>query len=223
MPIRKIPKTYGSLSGVSVSHKLTRQIAFESSLERDLFALLEFDPNIVYYEEQPLRIEYLDSTQKLRSYTPDILVVYKNIETSPYGNTHILGEVKYRANLFSNWSELKPKFKAARKFCKRKNWLFNIFTENEIRTPYLKNVRFLLPYKNHVPNHEYCETLLDSLSHYESIEVSQLLDECSLIEAERLQIIPNIWYLIANEEIFADLNTPLTMKSQIWLEEAENE
>jgi len=223
MPVRKIPKTYGSLSGISVSQKLKRQTSFESSLERDLFTLLEFDPNIVYYEEQPVKIEYFDSTQKLRSYTPDILIVYKTEEVSPYGKTHILGEVKYRTNLFSNWSELKPKFKAARKLCKRRDWLFNIFTENEIRTPYLKNVRFLLPYKNHAPNREYCEVILGILKQHESIKVSQLLDKCSMIEAERLQIIPNIWHLMANEKICADLNVPLTMKSQTWITGVENE
>lgn len=219
MPVRKIPKTYGSLSGESVSQKLNRTTSFESSLERDLFALLEFDPNIVYYEEQPIKIEYFDSEQKLRSYTPDILIVYKNEEVSPYGKTHILGEVKYRANLFSNWKELKPKFKAARKLCKRRNWLFNIFTEVEIRTPYLKNVRFLLPYKNkhYDLNAENCESLLNLLKNYESIKVSQLLDKYAHNETERLQIIPQLWHLLATGKIYADLNLPLTMSSKIWL------
>lgn len=93
--VRKIPKTYRSLSRESPSRKLDRSTAFESSLERDLFALLEFDPNVVHYEEQPIKIEYLNAESKPRSYTPDILIVYKNEAVSPYGTTHILGEVNY--------------------------------------------------------------------------------------------------------------------------------
>lgn len=223
MPVRKIPKTYRSLSGESASQKLNRTTAFESSLERDLFALLEFDPNVVHYEEQPIKIDYFDVQQKSRSYTPDTLIIYKNEAVSPYGKTHILCEVKYRTDLFSHWKELKPKFKAARKFCQKRDWIFSIFTEVEIRTPYLKNVRFLLPYRTFSPNPEYCECLINLLNRFELIKVSQLLDEYSKIETERLQIIPYIWHLIATEEIHADLSLPLTMNSCVWSARSENQ
>jgi hypothetical protein len=39
--------------------------------------------------------------------------------------------------------------------------VFSIFTEVEIRTPYLKNIRFLLPYRNYAPNTEYCDNITD--------------------------------------------------------------
>lgn len=224
MPVRKIPKTYRSLSGESPSRKLDRSAAFESSLERDLFALLEFDSNVVHYEEQPIKIEYLNTEMKPRSYTPDIFIVYKNEAVSPYGTTYILGEVKYRSEIFKNWKELKPKFKAARNFCRKRSWRFKIFTEIEIRTPYLKNVNFLLPYKNYAPNVEYCESLISILNRSGLIEVSRLLDSYSFDETERLQAIPYIWHLVATEKIHADLNLPLTMNSQIWLSgEDDNE
>ena len=223
MPVRKIPKTYRSLSGESPSRKLGRSAAFESSLERDLLELVEFDPNVVHYEEQPVKIDYLSAELKPRSYTPDILIVYKNETVSPYGKTHVLGEVKYRAELFKNWKKLKPKFKAARRLCRERGWKFSIFTEIEIRTPYLKNVNFLLPYKNHIPNDEYCKPLIGLMNNFRLIEVSRLLEKYSPNETEQLQAIPYIWHLIASERIHTNLNLPLTMNSQIWLPGAKND
>ena len=217
MPVRKIPKTYRSLSGESPSQKLNRSVAFESSLERDLFAILEFDPNIVHYEEQPIKIEYMSSELKPRSYTPDILIVYKNETVSPYETTHILGEVKYRSELFKKWKELKPKFKAARKICQKRSWRFKIFTEVEIRTPYFKNINFLLPYRNYTSNVEYYDSLVSLIRPVGLIEIAQLLDKYSSDETEQLKIIPYIWHLVAIEVIQVNLNIPLTMNSQIWL------
>jgi TnsA endonuclease N terminal/TnsA endonuclease C terminal len=219
MPVRKIPKTYGSLSGKSSSRKLNRLVSFESSLERDLLALLEFDPNIVHYEEQPIKIEYVDADGKSRSYTPDILIVYRNENVSPFGRTHILGEVKYRPELFSKWKELKPKFKAARQLCKNRGWKFSIFTEVEIRTPYLKNIRFLLPCRNYVPNSEYCDSVIRILEQFDSLTVAELLNIYSANEMERLLVIPYIWQLTAIGKIQADLNLPLNMNSRLWLTE----
>ncbi len=222
MPVRKIPKTYRSLSGQTASRKLNRAAAFESSLERDLLTLLEFSPEVSIYEEQPLTIEYTDEKHHIRTYTPDVLIVYSDEAASSYGITHVLGEVKYRTDLFSHWKELKPKFKAARAFCRKRSWLFRIFTEVEIRTAYLKNAQFLLPYKEYSANQPESERLLETLNHLESASVSQLLDDHAPNETMRLQLIPYIWHLISIGKIHTDLNSPLTMKSQLWMEEAKN-
>jgi len=48
--------------------------AFESSLERDFLLLLDFDPEVVLYEEQPVTINYHDDQGRRRRYTPDVLV-----------------------------------------------------------------------------------------------------------------------------------------------------
>ena len=222
MPVRKIPKTYGSLSGQNASRKLNRAAGFESSLERDLFILLEFNSEVSTYEEQPLIIEYADAAQKRRTYTPDVLIVYRNETVSPFGATHILGEVKYRADLFAKWKELKPKFKAARAFCQKRAWRFQIFTEVEIRTPYLINARFLLPYKQYELEDKPTERLLQKLNSLKISNASQLLDLCTENETERLQTIPHIWHLTATGLIQADLNLPLNMNSPLWLRGANN-
>jgi len=77
MPVRKIPKSYRSVTGLIVSKKNQRMSGFESSLERDSICLLEFDLNVDYYEEQPVTIDYIDREGKEHTYTPDVFVSYR--------------------------------------------------------------------------------------------------------------------------------------------------
>lgn len=58
MSIRKIKKSYISCVGYFKSYKNNKQLAFESILERDFFMLLEFNKDVVSFEEQPLKIKY---------------------------------------------------------------------------------------------------------------------------------------------------------------------
>ena len=80
--------------------------------------LMEFDPDILSYEEQPVRIEYFSVDGQTRHYTPDILVTYRQTSTSIMLKPPLLVEIKYRRDLFERWQELKPKFRAARRYAK---------------------------------------------------------------------------------------------------------
>jgi TnsA-like endonuclease N terminal len=121
--------------------------AYESRLEHDFMKLVEFDPCVSHYVEQPVRIEFTDATGSPRTYTPDILVSYHPNQDPAQNTKPLLVEIKYRKDLFKNWADLKPRFRAARRYAREQGWEFRIITEVEIRTPYLKNVLFLLGYR----------------------------------------------------------------------------
>jgi len=80
-----------------------------------------------------------------------LLIVYAHNhdddEESILPRKNQLCEVKYRKDLALQWPKLKPKIRAARKYAKNEGWEFKIFTEKEIRTPYLENIRFLWSYR----------------------------------------------------------------------------
>lgn len=78
MPVRKIKKNYRSVTGLIASQKNARMIASESTLERDLFTCLEFDPVVESYEEQPVLIEYKNENGKKTTYTPDVLIYFNS-------------------------------------------------------------------------------------------------------------------------------------------------
>ena len=86
MPVRKIPKTYRSISGRFPSVLNSRLIGYESKLERDFFVTLEFDRTILRYEEQPVRITGVVGGKKI-SYVPDCLIQYLD-ETRCSFQTH---------------------------------------------------------------------------------------------------------------------------------------
>jgi len=64
MPVRTIPKNYRSLTGLVPNTRTQSMTAFESSLERDFLLLLDFDPDVECFEEQPVKIIYHDAQGK---------------------------------------------------------------------------------------------------------------------------------------------------------------
>lgn len=92
-----------------------------------------FDPTVARYEEQPVRIEYVDAASRRRPYTPDVPVYYHD-DFAASADTHLLlCEAKYREDLFANWKEYKPKIRAGRAHARRQGWHFVIITEREVR------------------------------------------------------------------------------------------
>ena len=86
-PFRKITnKGVKKNIGKFPSIKMGRNIWYESILESDLIDLLEFDPDVIRYKEQPFRIKYIYEGKR-RSYIPDIFAQRKNklqaIEVKP--------------------------------------------------------------------------------------------------------------------------------------------
>src|SRR6266699_1506223 len=77
IPVRSVPKNYRSLTGLIPNTRTQSMTAFESSLERDFLLLLDFDPDVEFYEEQPVKITYHDESGRRRIYTPDVLVRYR--------------------------------------------------------------------------------------------------------------------------------------------------
>jgi TnsA endonuclease N terminal/TnsA endonuclease C terminal len=216
MPVRNIPKNHRSVTGFVASRVNANQVAFESTLERDFMLLVEFDQDVLSYKEQPVRIDYLSADGQARHYTPDILVTYRQTSTSTTSRPPLLVEIKYRSDLFAGWRELKPKFRAARRYATEHSWIFKIITEVEIRTPYLKNVKFLRQFQHRSVDPADANLLLQKVSDLRSTDPESLLSAICPEVHSRAQFLPTLWQLIARRAIGADLNCPLTMQSPIW-------
>ncbi|OUR81676.1 transposase [Colwellia psychrerythraea] len=210
MPIRKIPKNYSNVTGIAAHSKATGQAMFESTLERDFLMLLEFDKNVDSFEVQPVKLQWLNDLNKNRSYTPDVLVYYKK-------NRPTLFEVKYRSDINKNWEVLKPKFKAAIRFCKENGWKFKLITEVEIRTAYLESVKFLLPFvRQGASNEDDMMILDDKLIELKTTTPKELISSIYSDEWNQAALLPTLWYLIGSRQIQIDLTPKITMSSKIW-------
>lgn len=214
MPVRKIPKNYRNVTGIAAHGKADGPAAFESTLERDFIALLEFDPHVASFEVQPVKLKWQDDKGVARSYTPDVLVTfYGREELFPL----ILYEVKYRSELKRAWPDLRPKFKAAIHYAKANGWRFKLVTEVEIRSPYLQNARFLLPFlRQALPSTEDQQCLLVQLASLEQTTPAELLTILSNDQWEQARLLPALWYLVATQQVGIDLEQALTMSSPIW-------
>jgi len=193
--------------------------AFESSLERDFLLLLDFDPDVEFYEEQPVRIVYHDDNGRRRTYTPDVFVRYRPESLPATYAKPLLCEVKYREDLRQHWTAYRPKFRAAQRYARQHGWRFRLVTERHVRTPYLDNAKFLRSYRA-LPVHDQhrCQLLATLLGLRETDPVT-LLAAVSQDRWHQAQLLSTLWQLVATRQVHTDLSQPLTMRSRLWLKE----
>jgi hypothetical protein len=219
MAVRKIRANYRSVTGLVAVDQSARSTAYESSLERDFIKHLLFNRNVLEHEEQPLTINFTDTSGKPRRYTPDLLVFYrKDVELTKHWQP-LLAEVKYRSDLFQHWAVLKPKFRAARAHARERSWEFAIVTEQELRTSYLTNITFLLEFRKHSVDQVLTEVLLEAMARMSAATpaTATVLSCLSNDATQKATLLPTLWQLIANGYIRTDLEQRLTMSSPIWL------
>lgn len=138
MSTRKITNKGGKkVIGKFPSLKMRRLVWWESQIERDYIYLLEFDPAVISYEEQPLRISY-HLNRKERYYTPDFLV--------ERADKSLIIEVKPEEEVQKK--ENQRLFHIASAICARNNYEFVIVTDKMIRVqPRLNNIKLLTRYQ----------------------------------------------------------------------------
>jgi len=213
-PARKIGLGRRALTGLIPSLKLSEGASarFESSLERDFFALLEFNNDVLGWDPQPIQIPVPGG----RPYVPDVLVRWVGAGRGPEDVEQILYEVKYREELRRRWDELRPRYRAATRFARDQGWKFRVVTEDRIRTPALFNAKFLLPYLRDPPNTQDAMQLLHAIEVVGETTPAELLLACSTDPWVRGRLATSLWRLVASRLILADLGTKLTMNSVIW-------
>ena len=216
MPARIVPKNYRNLTGLVYNSRTQSLSMFESTLERDYLLLLDFDPAVEYYEEQPVTIQYSDNAGRHRRYTPDVLVCYHSACVVSSIATPLLGEIKYREDLRQHWAKYKPKFKAARCYAKRRGWRFRLITEREIRTPYLNTIKFLRQYRDIPIDEKQLAQLLEVMARQQETDPARLLASITQDRWRQAELLPGLWKLVGLRQIGADLGQPLTMGSRLW-------
>lgn len=148
------------------SLKNDTSVWWESQIERDFIYLLEFDNEVLSYQEQPLRIQYV-LNGRIHYYTPDFLV--------RRGHRKQIIEVKPEAKASSEfWREL---FSAVASVFHQDGYEFLVATDNIIRIqPRLNNIKLLWRYARTTisPQHRvYCNQMLRDRDQIELKELIQ--------------------------------------------------
>lgn len=209
MPVRKIPKNYRSVTGTFPSYKNKRNIFYESLLERDFYLLLEFNDDVIFYEEQPFRIYYQRSKSTYR-YTPDVLVHYN----SELNLLPCVFEIKMSDEIKEKKVFFEEKFNQIEKYININDLDFRIFTELDIDKIYLENAMFLYRYKD-LNNKTISKNILEKMKLFQEISVNDLLQHFSSNKFEQMEILPYIWQLIFLNKIVIDMYIKITNSSII--------
>ncbi|MEO0392505.1 MAG: TnsA endonuclease N-terminal domain-containing protein [Pseudomonadota bacterium] len=218
-PVRDIPIQTRSVSGI-----MPQGWRYESSLERDFMVSMSFEPDFEDLVPQPLTLSYSDRSGQQRRYTPDALVKFQ--ADPPLGQAPRnpwLCEVKYRADCRSLWRKLLPKYRAAKMFAQERGWEFHIFTELELRGPYLENLYFLRMFLRRCDDRYLAHAILDKIWDLQITDPHALLHIMFQHPDNRAAALPIIWFLVATRRVGAKLHEPLTMFTPIWHLEGMNE
>lgn len=209
VPARRIRLSHRSLTGRTATGGSS--VTFESSLERDWSILLDFDPDVTGFLEQPFTLPY-EHEGRQHHYTPDFMAEFGS-QTGQI--KRVVYEVKYRDELRRDWQEYRPRFQAANGHCRAQGWTFTILTEREIRTPLLENAKFLRKYPMTRAKPLVQARLIETLHSLGPTTLQELLTTTCAGAHSREETLPTLWCLIAARQVVCDLHQPLMMYSDI--------
>ncbi|MEQ8239466.1 MAG: TnsA endonuclease N-terminal domain-containing protein [Cyclobacteriaceae bacterium] len=211
-PVREFGLKYRSLSGKYFSKKNNRLISFESSLENDFAEILEFDSAVVRYVEQPARINFEKTW-----YHPDFFVIYDDAKRINEGIKNAYYEVKYASEIKTLGIKGQRRFEKIKASIDEMGFEFKIVTDNEIRTDFLKNIKFLGYYK-YKPTDPIIRELVMDIARTETFfnpnDIKTLIPGGMYEKAHAIFV---IWNLVANQILTCDLRSLLNMETEIWL------
>lgn len=217
MPVRKIPKNHVSVTGLHATTKSLYHAEFESPLENDYLTLLDFDPAVYSYEVQPVRVP-VPGVQN--GYVPDVLVHFRP-DADGRTRPSELTEVKAADDLRANASKYAPKFAAAAEYSAERGWLFVKKTEQDIRSPFLANIKFLRRYGRFTPDPADLRSLMEALAREGGQSSStRLIDTLSPDADTRARLLAALWHLVATSQVEVDLHTAFGGDVPLWLEGA---
>lgn len=209
MPVRKIPKSFRSVTGRFPSMINGRCMSYESKLERDYFLRLEFDPKILSYEEQPLKVPGTFDGLSI-VYIPDCLVTYRD-ERHP-----LLVELKYEKELAEKADKLDRKFARLREYAAENEMEFNLVTEKDVYDTALENYRLIYRFAKVPSKFDFKKkSIIGALEHHRELSLKDLLKCLNVQQSIQAEYSPAVWHMLYTREIETDLNRPIGYDSKL--------
>ncbi|NHM32435.1 TnsA endonuclease N-terminal domain-containing protein [Neobacillus terrae] len=188
------PSKMGNFRGSIPSEKCGTLINYESLLERDYITLLEFDPGIVFYESQPIKIPYMYKGAK-HSYFPDFKVITDD-------NKIKIVEVK--PERFLTTEKNLVKFMVGKQFCEENKWEFIVVSEPNIRIGFLQyNLKKIKNIDYHSLRSVTRMAVLELVRERREITIDTMVRE--LHQFNKQEIYSHVFFLIYKHMVYTDL------------------
>ncbi|KLE02193.1 TnsA endonuclease N-terminal domain-containing protein [Aliarcobacter butzleri] len=209
---RKIKKNYRSITGHFPSIKNDTSIAFESKLEKTHFLALEFDNEVISYQEQPqIEIFFNDKNQ---IYSADCYI--KRVKNSSKKDSIV--EVKYTNEIEKRKDYFEKRFESAKVSANKLNLDFEVYTEKNHSEIYLDNLDFLYRYKLYPIENKYENQIIELINKNSKVSAFKLAKLISENPIEYGFISNCIWDLVCKEKLKTNLKlTRISMNSLVEL------
>jgi hypothetical protein len=215
MPVRDDMKNPGSFSYAVPTRKLERPMQMvhcNGWIERDYAYLLEFDPMVLSYEEQPCKISYIFE-KKNRWYTPDFAVYWRHqspslVECKPVSKLH-------KPENLQKWT-------AARMWCEQNHFTFVVVTDAALheRACLIANLKLLAGHGHQHITPQAREYLLRTLQNADRALSIEELVKCVVERTPKLNphiVSSCVLHLLYTRELATDLSKPLdTLTTLVW-------
>lgn len=191
-------KPGGAIQGSFPSLKLGRSVPYTSTLERDLLFVLEYEMQVLRYQEQPFVVTAWVEGRE-RRYTPDYALWTETGQT--------LIECKPAAQLSDPHTQ--QQITVGTRWASAHGWHFEVVTDVTLRAgSYLANLKLLWRYSRLRSTPTARVSLLDRLVGADSLPLSQL--------ATTPEELPLALHLLFHHALHADLTQSLTGQSRVW-------
>lgn len=201
-----MPRQRGII-GKFPSLKMGRMIAYESLVERDYIYLLDFDPTISEFKEQPFAILYQHEGKK-RQYTPDFFFVRQKQKYL----------IECKPEKFVDDEENQVKWVAARQWCGMNDATFHVVTDVDIRNgSRLENVKLLTDHARHTVGAAIKGRIIGLLMEAQRpLVVAQLM--MAVCPDNPPSVIMPILHMMYHQELQIPLDRgPITVESLVYL------
>lgn len=196
-PIRVVGKFPSKKSG--------RSLHWESQLERDRMFMLEFDPEVLSFKEQPKTYNVIVNGE-LRRYTPDLEIITRT--------GTVVEEVK-PADKVAQYTEL---FRAMPDVLADEGKFFSVVTDQDIRRePYLSNIKNILWFRHFKLPTALIDRVMTDVAQLTSPRFGQLKELLSGYGTEPAAP----WSFLAHQLLLTDYNSKITDESLINLNHGE--
>jgi hypothetical protein len=218
--MKRQPRPMNHVTLTGEFHALRKQIDvfFKSPLERDYLLRLEFDPCVARFDVRPVTVEY-EFLGERRRFQPAIIVHFRRTKKNPMPRPWLV-DVRTSRDLKTNSAENEARVASALEVCKSRGWEFRTRTEVEIRTPYLSNARFFIPFRSYESIEPEFSMLRDAARYRDQMtpaelitsvtarldKYPQLTDEKPDRDVRRARLLTMVWKLLAIGWLLADFH-----------------
>jgi hypothetical protein len=209
MPVRTVRHHGGNLIGMFPSVKMPGQtIHYESTIERDLCFVLEFDASVVSYAAQPFCITHTTPDGVTHRYTPDFQVVHASGDRD-------LVECKPAARLADPHTQ--QQITIGQTWADANDYTFVLITDADLRHGHrLANIKLLWRYRQCAVAPNRIARLRSYLTHVPGATIAQTA-AAVLDDPTPSAYLPCLCHLLFHHIITTDLTHTLSPQSRLWL------